>query len=122
MSKIFIIEDDPKRIKWFRSHFKTEADIFEDVESAKKGFKGGYDQIFFDHDLGGLTYVDSNDPNTGYQFAKWLMENKLDDIKRYKTHCVVHSLNYAGSMKIHDLLRDHDVQVIRIPFTSLVTY
>jgi hypothetical protein len=60
-----------------------------------------WDVISLDHDLGGMTYVDSEDPDTGYQAAKFIKEHKIP----YKK-CLIHSMNFAGAMKMQAVLKD----------------
>jgi CheY-like chemotaxis protein len=71
------------------AHFATG------VTSAKRMYeRANPDLIFLDHDLGGQTYVDSDEGNTGYQFVKWLKEN---DPQWKERSYVVHSLNPSGA-------------------------
>ena len=66
--------------------------------------------VFLDHDLGGEIYVDSDNDNTGYQFAKWLVEN---DKKIDQRTIVIHSMNPVGAENIQNILNSANI----IPFT-----
>ena len=61
--------------------------------------------------------VQSTEPNTGYQFAKYLISNFKDDLM--DTQFYVHSLNPAGSKNIENLLKDHFQKVLSVPFFLL---
>jgi hypothetical protein len=64
------------------------------------------DVISFDHDLGINHYAGNySDGQTGYDFAKWLIEydmntNSMPKHFRY----TIHSMNPIGSKNIHELL------------------
>jgi len=118
MAKIFIIEDELLRINWFKKNF-THCDltIAIDIDEAKKKFSPPYDLVFFDHDLGGRTYVPSDDRNTGWQFAKHVCEffPELD------TDFIVHSLNEVGAANIVSQLQTKFKHVHRIPYYQVMT-
>ena len=114
MAKIFILEDDPQRIKIFKIKLIQHELFFTDnVKEAKDMFDllGPFDYIFLDHDLGGQIYVDSDNHNTGYQFAKYISKKDLSLVQKI----VVHSLNENGARKMVALLPNS----IYIPFTQL---
>jgi CheY-like chemotaxis protein len=103
MAKVFILEDDPQRIKIFKIKLSQHELFFtEEVEEGKEIFEnlGPFDYIFLDHDLGGEIYVDSNEKNTGYQFAKYLHDKDLTN-----TQVIVHSMNYQGAKNICAILK-----------------
>lgn len=95
--KIFILEDNELRIKTFKAVFASHNITFSsNVEEAKKLYKekGEFDLIMLDHDLDGRVYVPSEEPNTGYQFAKFLRDEKT------KSVIIVHSMNKKGASNI----------------------
>jgi len=108
---IFILEDDPSRMKlfneWFKDHEIDHSDWAGDAINSLRSIK--YDVIFLDHDLGGQAFVDSNDPNTGYQVAK-----TIPDGINANTPVIVHSMNPAGGKNILDVLTTP--QKIHSPF------
>ena len=114
---ILILEDDPERWKVFRRtlSLRNNVEIVDTVEKAKDAVIASgiafnpFDLIFIDHDLGGEVYVDSENENTGYQFAKWLAENEFD--AKYVTH----SLNPIGARNICAVLPGCD----HVPFHIL---
>ena len=77
--KIFILEDNLERIKWFKDKFIDHTlFISSNVDEAIKLYDSNkpFDTIFLDHDLDDLVFVNSNKKNTGYQFAKFLSTQK----------------------------------------------
>jgi len=76
-------------------------DFTDSVETAKEMLnKRKYNLICLDHDLNGRIFMDSNEPNTGYQLAKYLSENKSISYNK----CIVHSLNYPAALKMIDII------------------
>ena len=107
---ILVVEDDDMRIQWFKTEFaefnlkvvKTAQAGISYVENEK------FDIIFLDHDLGDRIFVSSEDPNTGYQVAKAIV-NSINS----KTPIVVHSYNPVGVKNILSVLKD---TAVSIPF------
>ena len=79
--KILILEDDPQRMAWFVDTMGKNHSLYiaSSVEKAKEYFlvEKPFDVIFMDHDLDGRVYVDSLEPNTGWQFARFLSKQKI---------------------------------------------
>ena len=114
--KIFVLEDNKNRQKWFSEKFVGHNLIMADnVKEAKKKVRPGdhFEAIFLDHDLGGLIYVDSEKDNTGYQFAKYMVKEGItaDSI-------VIHSLNSIGAMNIKNVFSGRK-NVTTVPFNQL---
>jgi len=67
------------------------------------------DVISFDHDLGLMHYAgDYSDKNTGYDFAKWLIEHDMDTNSMPENFkFTVHSKNPTGSENIRELLNNY---------------
>lgn len=111
--KILVLEDSEKRIKWFREKFgNEELFIATNVEIAKRNFEWfqPFDMIFLDHDLDGRVYVESNEKNTGYQFAKYLAEKGVDSER-----VILHTMNQVGAGNMKSALPNS----IYIPFTYM---
>jgi len=113
--KIFILEDDPGRIKGFKTFWGRYFDYATNVEDAKRIVKekGPFDVFCLDHDLAPEHYVDvAIDPSVesieapripnGHDFAKWLTENP--DVVSENGEIYVHSMNPTGSQNIYDTL------------------
>ena len=103
--KFFILEDDPRRMVYFRERFLEYGIIyhFTDVDPALdflQDHANEMDFLFLDHDLGGETYVNSNEYNTGYTIAKYLRGIKDFDYSKV----IIHSMNTVGSRKMMDCM------------------
>lgn len=118
MTNVFILEDSLERIKLFKEVLENKFDLTfsANVEEAKKLLQAKkYDVVFFDHDLDDKIFVNSNDPNTGYQLAKWIEEKgmRFDQV-------VIHSLNPVGAERIKKRAENFSDNVEKIPFTVLI--
>lgn len=116
--RIFILEDDQFRQKWFQKKFaKHILDIADNVEEAKKILSTNpqYDVGFLDHDLDHRVYVSSNEENTGYALCKWMKENK--EYAPYQI--IIHSLNVVGGDNMQTLLSEFHNNIWRVPFFNL---
>ena len=114
--KILILEDDLERhITFRRKLLNYELTIVDNVKSAIEEYKKipYWNAIFIDHDLGQRVYVPSEEENTGYQFAKFLSTQKIDE----RTVIVCHSMNSVGAQKIQEALP----RTVRIPFPIFIT-
>jgi len=96
--RVLILEDDHERHEIFREKLiGTVCVIVETVEQAiQKLQEEQWDLLFLDHDLGGKVYVDSSEPDTGYQVAKWLEANPSCQPGRI----ILHTLNGPGAKNI----------------------
>jgi len=108
--KIFILEDDPNRMKTFKKALSGHSiDHATNCEEGRTIVSSNtYDLIFLDHDLGGEQMVDSSHENTGYQLAKFMKENGYNT----EVPCIVHSCNPDGADNIASLL----CHAVKIPF------
>jgi hypothetical protein len=115
--KILILEDNPIRIGKFEALFKNQdLRIVQDVESAIVScLENEYRVMWLDHDLEGKIWEDSNKENTGYQFIKWLVDNK----KAKETLIYIHSMNPIGANRMLNYLKDNGYDGIWIPFNLL---
>lgn len=103
---ILILEDNPRRMVWFNENMSNlvRSDNYtiyhaDNVEDAKILFdEHDFDLYLLDHDLGGEQMVDSSEDNTGYQFAKWMAEER--DINGLDAKIYIHSLNPTGAENI----------------------
>lgn len=109
--KVFILEDDPLRMLWFRqrlaAHEITHADSCTQVERFHDNTP--YDAAFFDHDLGGRQ-MDAHEDN-GEAFAK--LVNVEHDWSGRGIFTVIHSFNDDGAKAIWHAL---DCDAYRAPF------
>ena len=110
--KTFVLEDNDQRITFFKRLFPL-ADYAKTVTEAKELLtKNKYDQLFLDHDLGDQVYVDSDEPETGYQVAKFIM---YESNHNRTASVIIHSLNWAGAQNIKSIIPWAKI----IPFTNL---
>jgi len=118
--RVFLLDDDQRRHKWFRTRFKGDfVDIAEDVPRAREMLgAGSYDAIFLDHDLHPEHYhaESTDDERTGYAVALWLSTNP--DIQRAST-ILVHTRNADGAMRMVEELRKAGRAAEYVPFPLL---
>ena len=108
--KIYILEDAPERMEWFRRTF-NDCEIYhtDQVEQACNDIEENeYDIIFLDRDLGHYKF-------NGEDVAWHMKENKLAE----KSAIVIHSVNPRGQRNMYKYLTEYHSQVHQIPFTEL---
>jgi CheY-like chemotaxis protein len=118
MIKVFVLEDDPQRIKKIKEMWSkyAEFDIATSYDEAIKIFKNDYNLLMLDHDLGGKIFVNSNFKNTGAGFARWLV---TQDFK--KCDIIIHSHNSSGATVMAKILLSKNIDnVLRLPFGNIV--
>src|SRR4030095_53115 len=118
--RVFLLDDDERRHKWFRTRFKGDfLDIAENVARAQEMLGvGSYDAIFLDHDLHPEHYhaTSTDDERTGYAIALWLGANP--DLQRAST-ILVHTRNADGAMRMVEELRRCGRAAEYVPFPML---
>lgn len=117
MKKYLFLDDErmPEDVTWLLiggvGHLGADWKIVRSLQEAKEWvLKNGFpDVISFDHDLGDIHYVgDYSDGNTGYDFAKWLVEFDLDNDAMPKSFkFTVHSKNPTGAENIRRLMENY---------------
>lgn len=112
--KIFILEDDRNRIHLMLDALGASHDVqvSESCADAKIKYDPPYDLTLLDHDLGGRQFVDGEDPETGYQFVKFMVSNGMDP----GGYVIVHSYNPDGAKAMQGLLEESDWNMARVPF------
>ncbi len=118
---VFILDDDERRHRWFRSRFK--GDHVEFAQTAEDAIRllpiGKYDAIFLDHDLLPHHYeTNSHDDfdRTGYAVAKFLSGNP--EVQPAAT-IIVHTRNADAGVRMVEKLRDGGRQVEYTAFPML---
>ena len=118
--RVFLLEDDERRHRWFTARFKGDfLDIADNVTKAREFLKANsYDAIFLDHDLHPEHYhADStDDERTGYAVALWLSSNP--DLQRAST-ILVHTRNADGAIRMVEELRRSGRSAEYVPFPML---
>jgi hypothetical protein len=92
--RVFILEDDLTRVILFREalmrHDVTHA---ESLTEAVEMYRGPYDLLLLDHDLGGEVFVDSEKEDTGAGFCRW--------VSGEPTTVLIHSYNAPGAAQMN---------------------
>ena len=118
--KVFLLDDDNRRHKWFEVRFKGDfLHVAKDVSQAQKLLSEySYDAIFLDHDLHPEHYssFDHDDERTGYAIAAWLASNP--ELQRGST-ILVHTRNADGAMRMVEEMRRAGRNAEYVPFPLL---
>jgi CheY-like chemotaxis protein len=133
MSRILILEDDLYRIAKFREVLGRDHDLTFTCyvpDAIKLATQNVYDIMFLDHDLDHEVFVDSDAPNTGYQFCKWLNTHFTPLVRedeanwnRAPSQIIVHSMNPSGVERMISELSvfsQAGIDVRRIPYHVLI--
>ena len=113
--RIFVLDDDMHRIKWFKKAFSGDNVYYahDPIEAERMLRDHEYDIIYLDHDLGGpYTRGPKGD---GIDLAEAMAKHKL----HIDTPIVVHSLNHEGSEDILATLKHTHNTLFRIDFLRL---
>lgn len=118
--RVFLLDDDRRRHKWFAVRFKGDhLHMAYNVEQAQKLLsENSYDAIFLDHDLLPEHYGSSepDDDRTGYAIALWLAINP--QIQRAAT-ILVHTRNADGALRMVEEMRRAGRSAEYVPFQML---
>ncbi len=118
--RVFLLDDDRRRHKWFAERFKGDfIDMAHNVSQAQQLLgENSYDAIFLDHDLHPEHYnsFDRDDERTGYAIASWLAANP--DLQRAST-ILVHTRNADGAMRMVEEMRRSGRSAEYVPFPFL---
>ena len=113
--KIFVLDDMPIRIKWFRKHW-PDMDHADNPPDAIEFLRNNkYEMIFLDNDLGGAPYV-RGERGDGIDLAIMMAKEKIQTA----TPIIVHSLNFDGAHNIVAALKDTHTDVRRIPYNEVM--
>ena len=112
---VLFLDDDFRRCARFRSECPF-ADIVNTAAQCIDRLRiNTYDIVFLDHDLGGATFQDEKEENSGSGVVRWIAEHK-PGVAQF----IVHSLNPpARANMVHDLKRlGYEAQ--ELPFIRLM--
>ena len=122
--RILILEDDPNRIEIFNKNLVGAEEIyhteFADVAKSKLE-EQNWDVLFLDHDLGGETYVNPENTNTGSEVARWLNQNP----DRIPELVIIHSMNHEAAIGMKSLIRGAALLsfgIVQITFEHLTNF
>ena len=118
--RVFLLDDDLRRHKWFAERFKGDfIDMAHNVSQAQQLLgENSYDAIFLDHDLHPEHYnTDSrDDTRTGYAIALWLASHP--ELQPAST-ILVHTRNADGAIRMVEELRRSGRTAEYVPFPML---
>lgn len=118
--RVFLLDDDRRRHRWFIARFKGDSvDVADTVEKAQRLLSAkSYDAIFLDHDLHPEHYNSDvrDDERTGYAIASWLAANP--ELQRAST-ILVHTRNADGAVRMVEELRRSGRNADYVPFPLL---
>lgn len=118
--KILILEDNKDRIATFKrtlggrfnltftEHAAQAIDAIFDA--ANVGY--AFDVIFLDHDLGGDTYVDQDNTNTGSEVVRWITGDDSPPLEQ--PVIIIHSLNHDAAKNMLSKLEAHGFENAKI--------
>jgi hypothetical protein len=106
MARVFVLEDDLYRIQLFQDacigrHHITLTTQLSGPHGAYARYQPPYDLIYLDHDLGGLSMVDSHREETGAAFTRW-----MPPAGDHQPVITIHSYNFAGARTMAQTLRE----------------
>lgn len=78
---------------------------------------GKWDAVFLDHDLGGETYVDSSQPNTGSEVVRWIVDNQPEI-----GIIVLHTLNTPARLQMAASLKNYNVTLAPFAWKNASEY
>jgi len=115
--RIFILEDNSERIKWFKKVFENHELFITSLigKAHNEAMSKEYDIFFLDHDLEPENITALKEGRTGYDFVKALIADKL------QKHAIfyIHSMNPVGGSAIMNLLKDNEYEAQCLPFHLL---
>jgi DNA-binding NarL/FixJ family response regulator len=132
--RILVLEDDPIRINRFKQTLSGHDVSYAETARGAISFLAGktFDIVFLDHDLGGQTYVETSEKNTGSEVVRWIM-GVFDGEKDHRekliypksrqdwrgTRFIVHSMNTAAALSMTHDLGQARCAVNHVPFNIL---
>lgn len=118
--RVFLLDDDVRRHKWFAARFKDDLiDFASNVSEAELLLSNNsYDAIFLDHDLHPEHYEsdEPDDERTGYAIAAWLASRPE---QQQASTIFVHTRNADGAMRMVEELRRSGRAAEYVPFPLL---
>jgi hypothetical protein len=95
------------------------------IATAKAGIstlqENDFDVLLLDHDLGGETFVDTANENTGSEVVRWMLSP--GNVVSAHTLIIIHSLNTPAATEMQRKLTDGGfTNVHRIPFYQLIEF
>lgn len=118
MQKVLCLDDSEARHNMLLRNIPSAVCVFTAAECIEKLENEAWDTVFLDHDLGGETYADSSNANTGMEVVQWVVENK-PDVHKF----IVHSMNIPAAVEMAAKLKDLDLYVVhQVPCINLYAF
>lgn len=119
MGTILFLDDDKSRHETFRKRNINSPHVITYVWTEQEACQAllknpKFDAWSLDHDLGGRTYVDHRESNTGSSLCRWIAEHLPYD--KYPSQVVIHSWNPAGAERMQDILQGAGIVAVRQTF------
>ena len=111
--RIFVLDDDMERIKWFKKHWENVYYSHNPIEAEKMLKANEYDVVNLDADLGGA--YQRGPLGDGIDLAKVMAKDEL----HVDVPTIVHSMNYPASENIISMLKPTHKNLFRIDFFTL---
>ena len=115
--RVMILEDDPQRIRMFKSILELQAQNVDYYTTAHEFIEATQtethvDLMLLDHDLGNRVYVSEDEENTGSEVVRHILKN-VDKFK--ETKFIIHSFNNVAAKSMYDNLRTFSSNVAYVP-------
>lgn len=117
--RVLFLDDNSARLRWARRELGpgNHLVLTETAEQTVLALADpqGWNLVFLDHDLGGETFVNPDEANTGSAVVRWIVANRprVDWF-------VVHSLNAPAANRMVANLRGADCHASYMNFLKLV--
>ena len=117
MNKVLVLEDNKQRIDFFNKIFKNyDYTICETAKEAMEVLdREEFNVIFLDHDLGGLTFVDSSQEESGATVVRHIIARG----SQKDAFFMIHSQNPVGAAYMLNLLVEYGRRAVLKSFTSI---
>lgn len=114
---VLVLEDSEERHKYFYKYCK-DSKILESAKTCIDMIRESekINELWLDHDLGGLTYVDSNLEECGMEVVRFL---SLNDYSKNINKVFIHSMNGTANRVMFEDLKKHGYNAILYPFHIL---
>jgi hypothetical protein len=93
--RLLFLDDDPARAKVFLNEF-PQAVWVETVKQCIDQLAQKWDEVHLDHDLGGRTFVDTNESDCGMEVIRWMCSEPRAHLR--ETQFFVHTHNSVAGL------------------------
>jgi len=93
--RLLFLDDDPARAETFLSE-NPQAIWVETVAECLTRLAENWDEVHLDHDLGGQTFVDTNENDCGMEVIRWMCKEPRDHLQQ--TLFFVHTHNSVAGL------------------------